>query len=150
PPYASKDHRQAHCERQAAEGWQARAYGHARSVARFSRHRVTETDHRSYSVRVRTGPDDKRVQRRVTLGHPRERDEHPVLSLAQARQAARDVKQAAAEGKALVPGDGLKGAQTWRELSEEYITWVAGERRPSTAAEIKRILHSRDLAAWQD
>src|SRR6516165_1406689 len=75
--------------------------------------RVTETDARSWSVRVWTGPDDKRVQRRVTLGHPRERDGQPVLSLAAARQAAREVKQAAAEGKALVPGDGIKGARTW-------------------------------------
>jgi integrase len=112
--------------------------------------RITEDDRRSWAVRVWTGPKDKRVQRRVTLGHPRERDGGPVLTLAQARQAARDVKQAAAEGKALVPGDGLKGAQTWGELSEEYITWVKGERRPSTAAEIRRILHSDDLAAWSD
>jgi integrase len=73
-----------------------------------------------------------------------------VLTLAQARQAARDVKQAALGGRPLVPGDGLKGAQTWGELSEEYITWVRGQRRPSTAAEIKRILHSGDLAGWRD
>src|SRR6516225_10831402 len=82
--------------------------------------RITETDARSWSVRVWCGPDDKRVQRRVTLGHPRERDGQPVLTLAQARQAARDVKQAAAEGKALVPGDFVKGAQTFGELSEQY------------------------------
>ena len=44
--------------------------------------RVTETDARSWSVRVWTGPADKRVQRRITLGHPRERDGFPVLSLA--------------------------------------------------------------------
>ena len=112
--------------------------------------RVTKTDHRSYSVRVWTGPEGKREQRRITLGHPRERDGQPVLMVAGARAAARDVKIAAAEGRALVPGDGIKGAQTWGELSEEYITWVAVKRRPSTAAEVKRILTSADLAAWRD
>jgi integrase len=112
--------------------------------------RATETDHQSYSVRVRTGPDDKRVQRRITLGHPRERDGFPVLSLAQARQAARDVKLAAAEGRALVPGDGVKGAQTWGQLSEEYIIWATDNRRPSTAEEVRRIMRSRDLEPWRD
>jgi hypothetical protein len=31
---------------------------------------VTEHDHRSFSVRVWTGPKDKRRQRRVLLGYP--------------------------------------------------------------------------------
>jgi hypothetical protein len=112
--------------------------------------RVTENDARSWAARVWTGPDSARRQRRVLLGHPRAIDGQPVLSLAQAREGARSVKQAAAEGRAVVPGDGLKGAQTWGELCEEYITWAADNRRPSTAAEIKRILNSRDLAEWRD
>jgi integrase len=70
--------------------------------------------------------------------------------LAQARQAARDVKQAAAEGRALVPGDGLKGAMTWGELSEKYITAIEAKRRPKTMSEIERILRHADLAAWRD
>jgi integrase len=70
--------------------------------------------------------------------------------LAQARQAARDVKQAAAEGRALVPGDGLKGAMTWGELSEKYIAAIEAKRRPKTMSEIERILRHRDLAEWRD
>jgi integrase len=112
--------------------------------------RITEHDQRSWAVRVWTGPAHARKQRRITIGHPREIDGSPKLTLAEARQAARDVKQAAAEGKALVPGDGVKGAQTWGQLSEEYITWAADNRRPSTAEEIKRIMRSRDLADWRD
>jgi integrase len=70
--------------------------------------------------------------------------------LAQARQAARDVKQAAAEGRALVPGDGLKGAMTWGTLSEKYIAAIEAKRRPKTMSEIVRILRHADLAAWRD
>jgi hypothetical protein len=112
--------------------------------------RVTEDDRRSWSIRCWVGPKDKRVQRRVTLGHPREKDGQPVLSLAAARQAARDVKQAAAEGKALVPGDGLKDAQTFGQLAEQYIAAIEGERRPATMSQISRILRHRDLAGWRD
>jgi integrase len=111
---------------------------------------VTSHDHRAFSVRVWTGPKDKRKQRRVLLGHPREIDGAPKLTLAEAREAARSVKQAAAEGKALVPGDGTRGAQTWGQLSEEYVTWAQANRRPSTAEEIRRIMRSRDLAEWRD
>jgi hypothetical protein len=111
---------------------------------------VTEHDHRAFSVRVWTGPKDKRKQRRVLIGHPREIDGSPKLTLAEAREGARSIKQAAAEGRALVPGDGVKGAQTWGQLSEEYITWAAENRRPSTAEEIKRIMRSADLAEWYD
>lgn len=98
--------------------------------------RVTETDARSWSVRVWTGPADKRVQRRITLGHPRERDGFPVLSLAAARQGARDIKQAAAEGRPLVPGDGLKGAMTWGALTENYLKSIEGKKRPSTVQQL--------------
>ena len=112
--------------------------------------RVTEDDRRSWSVRCWTGPANARKQRRILLGHPRPHDGGPVLSLAQARQAARDVKQAAAEGRALVPGDGLKGAMTWGELSEKYIAAIKPERRPKTVSEIERILRHRDLADWRD
>jgi integrase len=111
---------------------------------------ITSHDHRAFSVRVWVGPADARKQRRVLLGYPREIDGSPKLTLAQARQAARDVKVAAAEGRALVPGDGLKGAQTWGQLSEEYIVWAAENRRPSTAEEITRIMRSTDLAPWRD
>jgi hypothetical protein len=111
---------------------------------------VTEHDHRAFSVRVWTGPKDKRKQRRVLLGHPREIDGSPKLTLAEARQAARDVKQAAAEGRALVPGDGIKGAQTFGQLAEEYIGWAVDNRRPSTAEEIRRIMRSADLKEWRD
>jgi integrase len=112
--------------------------------------RITETDHRSYSVRVWTGPDDKRVQRRITFAYPRERDGSPVLTVAQVRKAGREIKIAAAEGRALKAGDGVRGAQTWGQLSEEYIGWAAENRRPSTAEEIKRIMRSADLAEWRD
>ena len=47
--------------------------------------RITENDARTWVVRVWTGPRDKRVQRRITLGHPRGIDGGPVLTLAQAR-----------------------------------------------------------------
>jgi integrase len=60
------------------------------------------------------------------------------------------VKIAASEGRALRPGDGVRGTMTWRALSAQYITWAVSNRRGSTAAEIKRILNSRDLAEWQD
>jgi integrase len=112
--------------------------------------RITEDDRRSWAVRVWTGPADKRVQRRITVGHPRAIDGGPVLTLAQARQAARDVKQAAAEGRALVPGDGLRGAQTFGQLAEEYITAIDGSKRPRTFAEIVRVLRHADLADWRD
>jgi integrase len=112
--------------------------------------RVTETDARSWSVRVWTGPADKRVQRRITLGHPRERDGFPVLSLAAARQGARDIKQAAAEGRPLVPGDGLKGAMTWGALTENYLKSIEGKKRPSTVQQLTRILRHDDLAAWRE
>jgi hypothetical protein len=111
---------------------------------------VTEHDHRSFNLRVWTGPKDKRKQRRKAFAYPREIDGSPKLTLAEAREGARNIKQAAAEGKALVPGDGVKGAQTWGQLSEEYITWAAENRRPSTAEEIKRITRSADLAEWRD
>jgi integrase len=112
--------------------------------------RVTPDDRRTWSIRCWTGPKEKRAQRRVTLGGARECDGSPVLTLAQARAAARDVKMAANEGRALVPGDGAKGTQTWGQLSEEYIIWAADNRRPSTAEEIKRIMRSSDLAEWRD
>ena len=91
-----------------------------------------------------------RRQRRVLIGHPRPIDGTPVLSLAAARAAARSVKIAASEGRALRPGDGVRGTMTWRALSAQYITWAVSNRRGSTAAEIKRILNSRDLAEWRD
>jgi integrase len=112
--------------------------------------RVTEKDARSWVVRVWTGPAHARRQRRVLLGHPREIDGAPALTLAQARAAARDVKQAAAEGKALAPGDGVKGAQTWHDLSEAYITAVEGKLRPKTVGEIKRRLRRCDFAEWRN
>ena len=96
------------------------------------------------------GPVDNRVQRRVTLGYPRERDGAPTLSLAQARAAAREVRVAAAEGRSLVPGDGIRGAQTFAQLANEYIAWVECQRRPVTVAEIGRVLRHRDLAEWRD
>jgi integrase len=111
---------------------------------------VTEHDHRAFSVRVWTGPKDKRKQRRVLLGHPRAIDGGPVLTLAQARQAARDVKQCAAEGKALRPGVGLMGAQTWGEISEAYLTAIEVNRRPKTVGEAKRRLRRSDFAEWRD
>jgi integrase len=112
--------------------------------------RVTEDDRRSWAVRCWTGPKEKRVQRRVTLGHPRERDGQPVLTLAAARHVARDVKQCAAEGRALKPGDGLKGTQTWGELGEQYLKAIEGERRLETMRQITRILRHDDLATWHD
>jgi integrase len=112
--------------------------------------RITEHDQRSWAVRVWTGPAHARKQRRITIGHPREIDGCPKLTLAEARESARSVKQAAAEGKALAPGDGVKGAQTWGDLSTLYIAWAKENRRPSTAEEIARIMRSADLAAWRD
>jgi integrase len=112
--------------------------------------RVTEDDRRSWAVRCWTGPKEKRVQRRITLGHPRERDGQPILTLAAAREAARDVKQAAAEGRALLPGDGLRDAQTFGQLAEHYIAAIEGERRPATMSQIARVLRHRDLAEWRD
>jgi integrase len=109
--------------------------------------RVTERDARSWVARIWT---TAQKQRRILLGHPRALDGQPVLSLAEARAATRNLKILAAEGKALVPGDGVKGQQTFGQLAEQYIIWAADNRRPSTAAEIKRILNSRDLAEWQD
>ena len=35
---------------------------------------VTERDSRAWTTRVRTGPKGQRIQRRVTLGHPRAHD----------------------------------------------------------------------------
>jgi integrase len=72
------------------------------------------------------------------------------LTIAQAREAARIVKQRAAEGRALVHGDDVKGSQTWGQMAEQYITWAVENRRPSTAEEIKRIMRSADLAEWRD
>jgi integrase len=111
--------------------------------------RVTDGDVRTWAVRVWTGPATARKQRRVTIGHPRERDGARVLTLAQAREAARSVKIAAAEGRPLVAGDGLKGAMTWGELSDKYIAAIKPARRAKTMSEIERILRHRDLAEWR-
>ena len=112
--------------------------------------RITENDARTWVVRVWTGPKDKRVQRRITLGHPRAIDGGPVLTLAQARQAARDIKQAAAEGRPLVPGDGVKGAMTFAELVEQYLAWAKDTKRPRTVEQTGRMLRHHDLAALRD
>jgi integrase len=113
--------------------------------------RITADDRRSWAVRLWTGPADRRVQRRITLGHPRERDGSPVLTLAQARQAAREVKQAAAEGKPLVPSDGVRrGAVTFGELALQYLAWADGTKRSKTNAERRRMLASADFAMWGD
>jgi integrase len=109
--------------------------------------RVTPRDVRSWVGRIWT---TAQKQRRILIGHPRAVDGAPVLSLAEARAATRNLKILAAEGKALVPGDGVRGAMTWGQLAEEYILWTADNRRESTAAEVARILNSRDLAEWQD
>jgi integrase len=113
--------------------------------------RLTQDDRRTWALRLWTGPADKRVQRRVTLGHPREIDGSPVLSLAEARKAAREVKQLAAEGKSLTPGDAItKGAFTFGKLIDEYLKWAKDNKRPRTVAETERVLRHRDFDSWRD
>jgi integrase len=116
--------------------------------------RITPDDRRTWSIRCWVGSKDDRKQRRVTLGGVRESDGAPTLSLAQARQAARDVKIAAASGQALKPGDGIKDAMTWAELGERYIAAAEGgklpkgELREKTLGEIRRRLRRSDFAEW--
>src|ERR1700730_1652036 len=68
--------------------------------------RITEKDARTWTLKIWVGPRDARKQRRVNLGYPRSIDGTPVLTLAQARQRAREVKKLAAEGKPLTSDDG--------------------------------------------
>jgi integrase len=113
--------------------------------------RITEDDRRTWALRLWTGPADKRVQRRVRLGHPRDLDGSPVLTLAQARKAAREVKQLAAEGKPLAPGDAIsKGAFTFEKLAGKYLEWAKDNKRPRTVDECSRMLRSKDFDAWRD
>jgi integrase len=113
--------------------------------------RITEDGRRTYALRLWTGPADRRVQRRVRLGHPRDLDGSPVLTLAQARKSAREVKQLAAEGKALTPGDAIsKGAFTFEKLAAKYLEWAKDTKRPRTVDECGRMLRSKDFDAWRD
>ncbi len=116
--------------------------------------RVTTNGVRTWSLKVWTGPPDARKQRRVLLGHPRREDGLPVLTLAQARDRAREVKRLAAEGKPLTPtdaaGQGAK-ADTFGNLAADYLKHLAANERPSTVKEARRILEvHRDLAPWRD
>jgi integrase len=112
--------------------------------------RITEDDRRTWTLRLWVGPPPARKQRRIKLGHPRERDGSPKLTLAQAREEARNVKQAAYEGKPLTPGDGTaKGAATWGDLADAYVAWMGDNKRPRTVAETARVLRHADLAPWR-
>jgi integrase len=70
--------------------------------------------------------------------------------LAKAREAARQIKVAASEGRPLVVGDGLRGAMTWGALTEAYLKAIEGKKRPSTMRQLTRILRHDDLADWRD
>jgi hypothetical protein len=87
--------------------------------------RVTANDARSWDQRIWTGPAEARYQRRILLGHPRERDGQPVLSLAQAREASRSIKLAAAEGRPLVIGEGLKAQRDRIATKSAAGQWTA-------------------------
>jgi integrase len=116
--------------------------------------RVTEKDARTWTLKIWVGAPDTRKQRRINLGHPRPRDGKPVLTLAQARQKARDVKKLAAEGKPLTPDDSVQNpdkALTFKALVADYLKHLADNERASTVKEATRILVTHaDLKNWQD
>lgn len=103
--------------------------------------RITSNDARSWAVRLRVDGE----QIRKTFGYPRDRDGVPVLSLAQARQVAKDLKVAGASGKL-----DRAPAGTWGDLVAEYLKHAEGSQRARTYGETKRILEGKDLAAWKD
>jgi integrase len=116
--------------------------------------RVTPHDVRTWSVMVWVGPPNARKQRRVRLGHPRRVDGEPVLSLAQAREAAREIKKLAAEGKPLTPTDAARqtpaAANTFAAVAAAYLKQLGERERDSTVKEAARILLTHaDLAAWR-
>ncbi len=114
--------------------------------------RITEHDHRTWNVVVWTGPADARRQRRIKLGHPRREDGESVLTLAEARDKAREVQKSAAEGK--LDGGAKEVATTsnsFRAVAAEYLKYLAANRRPVTVSEARRVLELHDdLKAWRD
>jgi hypothetical protein len=104
-------------------------------------------------LKVWVGPPDARKQRRIRLGHPRPEDGTPVLTLAQARDKARETKRLAAEGKPLTPSDpGHDGAEagTFGTLAAAYLKHLTANARASTVKEAQRVLTHKDLADWRD
>jgi integrase len=116
--------------------------------------RVTENDARTWTLKIWVGAPEARKQRRINLGHPRRIDGEPVLTLAQAREKARQVKKLAAEGKPLTPDDaGQDGvaADTFGNLVADYLKQLAANERASTVKEARRVLEQHaDLAPWRD
>jgi integrase len=116
--------------------------------------RVTERDARTWTVMVWTGPKGARKQRRIALGHPRGVDGEPVLSLKAARDAARAVKEDAAEGKPLTKRDRVEddpaAANTFGAVAAAYLKQLGENERASTVKEATRVLLTHaDLAKWQ-
>jgi integrase len=114
--------------------------------------RVTDKDRRTWTLKLWVGPRDARKQRRVTLGHPRAIDGSPVLTLAHARQKAREVKKLAAEGKPMTPDVmSQHKADTFKALAADYLSHLAKNERSSTVKEARRVLEThKDLAPWRD
>jgi integrase len=115
--------------------------------------RVTEKDARTWTLKVWVGPRDARKQRRVNLGHPRQIDGTPVLTLGEARKEAREVKKLAAEGKPLTRDDTTdeKKAGAFKDLVADYLNQLAKNERASTVKEARRILEKHsDLEPWRD
>jgi integrase len=114
--------------------------------------RVTEKDARTWTLKLWVGPRDARKQRRVNLGHPRAIDGAPVLTLAQARQKAREIKKLAAEGKPLTADESInEDMPTFKAVVADYLNHLAKNERPSTVKEARRVLEThKDVAPWRD
>jgi len=113
--------------------------------------RVTERDARTWTVMVWVGPANARKQRRIKLGHPRRVDGEPVLSLKEARDMARRVKEQAAEGTLTARGAAgeAAAANTFGAVVSDYLKQLAANERASTVKEATRVLVTHaDLAPW--
>src|SRR5260370_462016 len=93
--------------------------------------------------------DRARRQRRVKLGHPRREDGEAVLTLAEARDKAREVQKSAAEGKLDGAKEVAATSNSFRAVAADYLKHLAANQRPRTVREARRMLE-KDLAAWRD
>jgi len=99
-----------------------------------------KTGRKTYVVRYRVAG----VHRRHTLGR------HPSLSLADAREKARDALTRAQDGNdpALERQERKRGAHTFKVLAEEVLEAKAKSTRDATREERRRILEKDLIPAW--
>lgn len=117
--------------------------------------RVSAAGGRSWVMILRVLKDGRWIQQRLTLGR------YPGVSLAQAREKAREARALAQQGDN--PGHALRekkaakveaSRHTFAAVRDEFLTKYRGRnnRRPadSTLAELRRVLGSELFAPWRD